>query len=154
MESNLPPAPYHVRQFRYPEDYPAVIELWQSAGPGIQVRRSDQPEEIAKKLTRDPDLFLVAEKETGIVGTVLGGFDGRRGMIYHLAVTAAERRHGLGETLMNELERRLRAKGCIRAYLLVTLDNLDDAGAFYARRGWEHMTLATFGKDLNDPEAG
>jgi ribosomal protein S18 acetylase RimI-like enzyme len=72
-----------IREFRYPEDYPAVIDLWQNAGPGIHLRRSDQPEDIERKLERDPDLFLVAEVGGQIVGAVLGGFDGRRGFMYH-----------------------------------------------------------------------
>src|SRR5512144_633037 len=77
---------FSIRAFRYPEDYAPVITLWEAAGPGIHLGRSDELEEIGKKLTRDPDLFLVAVAEREIVGTVLGGFDGRRGMVYHLAV--------------------------------------------------------------------
>ena len=50
-----------VREFRYPEDYPAARSLWENAGPGIQLRHSDESDEIQKKLQRDPDLFLVAE---------------------------------------------------------------------------------------------
>ena len=53
---------------------------------GVHVGRSDTPAEIEKKLARDPDLFLVAECEQQIIGSVIGGYDGRRGMIYHLAV--------------------------------------------------------------------
>ena len=100
--------PYEIRLYRHPEDYAAVVHLWEHAGPGIHVRRSDQPEEIAKKLQRDPDLFLVAQDGSQIVGTVLGGFDGRRGMVYHLAVAEAYRQQGLGAALMQELEDRLR----------------------------------------------
>ena len=76
-----------IREFNYPEDYPAARLLWENAGPGIQLRRSDEPEEIRKKTERDPDLFLVAEADGKMVGTVIGGFDGRRGMVYHLAVS-------------------------------------------------------------------
>ncbi len=119
-----------IRTFEYPDDYPAVYALWSTAGPGIHVRRSDDPDEIAKKLRRDPDLFLLAELDGQVVGTVLGGFDGRRGMVYHLAVAEAYRQRGIGTALMDELERRLRQKGCLRYYLLVTNDNLD-AMRFY-----------------------
>lgn len=137
-----------IREFSFPQDYPTVYALWSAAGPGIQLRRSDEPEEIAKKLTRDPDLFLVAEKNGHIVGAVLGGFDGRRGLVYHLAVDPACRQEGIGSRLMDELEARLRAKGCIRCYLLVTIDNRT-AMQFYERRGWKRMeTVYTYGKDL------
>jgi ribosomal protein S18 acetylase RimI-like enzyme len=137
-----------IREFHYPEDYPAVRLLWENAGPGIQLRRSDDPDEIQKKLQRDPDLFLVAEAGDKMLGTVVGGFDGRRGMVYHLAVTEPYRKKGIGKLLMGELERRLKAKGCIRSYLLVTVDN-ERAMHFYEKHGWVHMkNVYTYGKDL------
>jgi ribosomal protein S18 acetylase RimI-like enzyme len=138
---------YTIRTFRFPQDYPAVISLWQSAGPGVNVGRSDRAEEIEKKLQRDPDLFLVAENGEQIIGTVLGGFDGRRGMIYHLAVAKAYREHGLGAALMDEIECRLKAKGCLRSYLMVTRDNPGVLG-FYTRRGWESMDIQIMAKNL------
>ncbi len=122
--------------------------LWESAGPGIQLRRSDEPDEIRKKLSRDPDLFLVAEADGELIGTVIGGFDGRRGMIYHLAVEASFRKQGIGEMLMAEVERRLKEKGCVKSYLLVTTEN-ESAMRFYKKRGWSRMDrVYTYGKDL------
>ncbi|MCU0484903.1 MAG: GNAT family N-acetyltransferase [Anaerolineales bacterium] len=137
-----------LREFRYPEDYPTVIELWSKAGPGIHVRRSDQPEEIVKKLQRDPDLFLLAEVDQQVIGSVMGAFDGRRGMIYHLAVAEPWCQKGVGEALMSAVEQRLRLKGCIRCYLMVTADN-QTAIRFYEKRGWERMDpILTLAKDL------
>jgi len=136
-----------LREFQFPADYPQVIDLWEHAGPGIHVRRSDQFDEIEKKLQRDPDLFLVIEDQGKIVGSVLGGFDGRRGLVYHLAVAEGYRQQGIGAGLMAELERRLKEKGCIRCYLLVTNEN-ETAMRFYERSGWEEMDLHIYGKDL------
>ncbi len=138
----------NIRTFRYPEDLIGVLELWGNAGPGVHVGRSDSPEEIQKKLARDPDLFLVAELDGRLVGTVLGGFDGRRGMVYHLAVAVEERRQGLGEALMQAVEARLRSMGCLRYYLLVTQDN-ESAIKFYEQRGHECLPLHIFAKDLD-----
>jgi ribosomal protein S18 acetylase RimI-like enzyme len=138
---------FHIREFVFPEDYQAVIRLWQQAGPGVHVGRSDQPGEIAKKLQRDPDLFLIAETGGEIVGSVLGGFDGRRGLVYHLAVIPGQTRNGVGSALMEELDRRLKAKGCLKSYLLVTRDNAE-AMQFYRARGWEPMDLLIYGKEL------
>jgi len=42
-------------------DYDCVLKLWQEAGEGIQLRKSDESEEIAKKFKRDLDLFLIYE---------------------------------------------------------------------------------------------
>jgi ribosomal protein S18 acetylase RimI-like enzyme len=136
----------NVRQFRYPEDFMPVIDLWDNAGPGVHLGRSDTEGEILKKLGRDPDLFLVAELDNEIVGAVLGGFDGRRGLVYHLAVRREFRHHGLGAALMDTLENRLREKGCLRSYLLVTKDN--DVSSFYQSRGWQRLDLVVFAKDL------
>jgi len=128
-------------------DLEAVLDLWRAAGPGIHLGRSDSPDEIRKKLSRDPDLFLVAEDQGRIIGAVMGGYDGRRGLVYHLAVLPEERRRGLGSTLMAELEQRLRAKGCVKYYLLVTPDN-PQVLEFYRRLGWSVMDMTLMGKEL------
>lgn len=135
-----------LREFRYPGDYPAALELWKNAGPGIHVGPSDTPEEIARKVARDPDLFLVAEESGRIIGTVIGGFDGRRGMIYHLAVEPSQRGRGLGRKLMDEVEERLRRKGCFKAYLLVVDGN--SAVQFYKNLGWDSMDVTLLDKQL------
>ncbi len=129
------------------DDYEAVMELWQAAGPGIGIGRSDTKDEIAKKLLRDPDLFLVAEDAGRIVGTVIGGFDGRRGIVYHLAVADSYRQQGIGKRLMEQVERRLVAKGCIRCYLLVKKDSAEVID-FYDRLGWEIMDLHLLAKNI------
>lgn len=139
--------PYSIRTFNFEKDYAAVIDLWENAGPGVQISRSDSVEGIRHKQTRDPDLFLIAEQAGLVIGTVLGGYDGRRGLVYHLAVTPSQRGRGIGETLMMELERRLREKGCIKCYLLVVNEN-EEAAAFYAKRGWQAMPVTLFGKEL------
>lgn len=115
---------------------------------GVSLGRSDTPEEIQKKLARDPDLFLVAEDNRQIIGTVIGGYDGRRGLIYHLAITASFRGQGIGSRLMEELESRLRSKGCLRCYLLVTADN-PEGMQYYEKHGWERMDFVVpYGKNL------
>lgn len=136
-----------IREFDADRDLGAVLELWRSAGPGVRLGRSDTPKEISKKLRRDPDLFLVAMDGERIVGAVLGGFDGRRGLVYHLAVAPDRRRTGLGRELMAELEARLRAKGCLKYYLLVTHEN-PGAVEFYRQLGWEIMPLHILGKEI------
>jgi ribosomal protein S18 acetylase RimI-like enzyme len=138
-----------LRQFDLDQDYEAVVALW-SVAPGVHVGSSDTREALRLKLTRDPDLFLVAEAEGAIVGVVLGGFDGRRGFVYHLAVDGAFHRQKVGSALMDELERRLKAKGCLKAYLLVVPDNAN-ALAFYQQRGWGAEPLIFMSKRLVQP---
>jgi ribosomal protein S18 acetylase RimI-like enzyme len=139
----------NIRMFNLSQDYEIVRGLWKNAGPGIHLGRSDGQVEIAKKLQRDPDLFLIAENNQQIIGTVLGGFDGRRGIVYHLAVRREYRNSGVGTALMEALEERLRLKGCIRYYLLVTEGN-NEAMKFYEKRGWKRLELYVYGKDLSE----
>jgi len=137
-----------LREFCFPDDYASVRQLWESMEKGVQVGRSDTLEEIQKKLARDPDLFLVAEQDKKIIGTVLGGYDGRRGLIYHLAVASSNRGLGVGSLLLNEVESRLRVKGCLKCYLMVTPDN-SEAMHYYEQRGWHSMDyVRPYGKDL------
>ena len=137
-----------LRQFDFPEDYEQVHQLWASMEKGVHVGRSDTRNEIQKKMKRDPDLFLVAEQDSKIIGTVLGGYDGRRGLIYHLAVATSHRGQGIGSLLLNEVEARLRAKGCLKCYLMVTPDN-EEAMRYYERHGWHLMDyVRPYGKDL------
>jgi ribosomal protein S18 acetylase RimI-like enzyme len=125
-----------IREFEPARDLLALLELWRQAGPGIHLGASDTPAELQKKRARDPDLFLVAEADGQLAGAVIGGWDGRRGMVYHLAVLPDWRRQGLGSALMAELEDRLRAKGCLKYQLFVAVDNADVI-PFYLALGWE-----------------
>lgn len=138
--------PVKIRPFRFPEDYRPVIELWDNSGPGVHRGRSDTLEEIAKKQEKDPDLFLVAEHSGEIVGAVMGGYDGRRALIYHLAVYKEHRHNGIGKALMETLEDVLREKGCLRSYLLITKEN--SAIEFYKKQSWQALDLFVLGKDL------
>ena len=143
------PRPHNaaIRTYLHPTDYAAVRALWESCQPGIQLRPSDSADEIAKKFEHYPDLFLVAERRGAIVGAVMGGFDGRRGYLYHLAVEEGTRGSGLAEALLAELEARLAAKGCIRMNLMVAADNWV-AQRFYRRTRWSEMPVRAFGKDV------
>jgi ribosomal protein S18 acetylase RimI-like enzyme len=129
------------------DDWPRVLELWQTAGPGVHLGRSDSPDEIRKKWIHDPDLFLVAEEAGRLVGAVLGGYDGRRGLVYHLAVRPDRRRRGIGHSLMTEIERRLASKGCVKSYLLATPENRQ-AVEFYRTLGWQVMDMVLMGKEF------
>lgn len=124
-----------IREFDLESDYARVLELWQGIEAGMHVGPSDTRAEIAKKLQRDPDLFLVAELDRQVIGSIIGAFDGRRGMIYHLAVHQNFRRQGVGQALLAQVEKRLKAKGCIKC-LLVVVDDNESAKRFYEESGW------------------
>jgi ribosomal protein S18 acetylase RimI-like enzyme len=134
-----------IRIFDPDQDYKAVQALWKKCAPGIQISPTDDDEGLRHKMERDPELFLVAVDSEQIVGTVIGGYDGRRGIVYHLAVAPDRRRQGVAQSLMDTLEERLKALGCYKYYLLVTHDN-KEALAFYHSIGCELMDLHLLGK--------
>lgn len=107
----------HIRQFEW-RDYDAVAAVWAAAGRDVVPRA-----ELAAKLTRDPELFLVAETPAGLAGVLLGTYDGRRGWILRLAVHPGHRRQGTATRLVAELEQRFVLLGCPRVNLLVMPDN-------------------------------
>jgi len=56
---------------------------------------------------------------------------------------------GIGTELLNEVETRLRNKGCLKCYLMVTPEN-EPAMRYYEHHGWHHMDyVRLYGKDLD-----
>jgi ribosomal protein S18 acetylase RimI-like enzyme len=94
----------------------AILDLWKAAGSGPSV--TDTPEHLRMLAEKNGDLFLVAEWDGRLVGSIIGGWDYWRGHIYRLAVHPEFRRRGLARRLTAEIESRLRAKGAIRIYAL------------------------------------
>ena len=129
------------------DDYPVVHVLWQRGD--LWMRPSDGPEATLLKLTRDPELFLVARDAGGrVVGTVMGGWDGRRAYVYHLAVLPERLREGVGSLLMDELEERLRKRGAMKVKLQILTGN-DASRAFFERRGYLYeIDCEPWGKEL------
>lgn len=115
------------------EDHAAVTSLWH--GCGLHPSRTDTVDGLARKLERDPDLFLLAVADGEVIGTVLGSYDGRRGWINRLAVRQDWRGKGLADRLMVEVERRLAAIGCEKVNLLIEPEN-GNVQAYYERLGY------------------
>jgi len=108
-----------IREFAW-SDYGAVVAVWSATGRDVVPRA-----ELEAKLTRDPELFLVAESASMVAGVVMGTYDGRRGWIFRLAVRPSHRRAGIATRLVAELESRFRKLDCPRVNLMVMPDNVD-----------------------------
>jgi len=104
-------------------DEARVIELWTFAG--LAKAWNDPKKDIARKLKVQRELFLVAELEGVIVGTVMAGYEGHRGWVNYLAVDIGQRRRGIGTALMRDAERRLRLLGCPKINLQIRRENTD-----------------------------
>jgi ribosomal protein S18 acetylase RimI-like enzyme len=117
-----------------PKDIPQVIHLWKENGDYHDWM--DTPEALARKAEKEEGLFLVAEEDCQVVGTVMGGFDGRCGFIARLAVALSHRRKGIATSLLRELESRLKEKGAPQASLIVEEGN-EPAISLYREMGYE-----------------
>jgi len=129
------------------EYYDDVIQLWTNAG--INVSSSDSKEEIERMLNRNPELFLIGIFKNKVVAVVMGGFDGRRGFVHHLAVDPKYQRSGYGTQIMSKLNENFRQKGVHKIHLFVEKRN-EEAMDFYKTLGWEireYLTMMSFVPD-------
>ncbi len=99
-----------VREFRM-ADYDRVVEIWTEGGLPLKPEGRDSRDSLKRQLGGGSVIFLVAETEGRIIGTVMATHDGRKGWINRLAVDASVRRLGLGRRLVLEAEARLAALG-------------------------------------------
>ena len=129
------------------QDYDAAVALWQRV-EGVEIAEGDSREDLARYLSHNPGLSRVAEVENKLVGVALCGHDGRRGLIYHLAIEPAYQQQGVGKRIVTECLEGLRKLGLKRALILVAADN-PSAHAFWSRCGWEDVPGAdVMGIDL------
>ncbi len=128
-----------------PADETAVIAIWQRC----ELTRpwNDPRKDIERKLTVQPELFVVGERQGQIVATAMAGFDGHRGWINYLAVSPEVQKQGLGRQLMTHVEQALMAMGCPKLNLQVRAGNAQ-ALAFYQAIGYGQDELVSMGKRL------
>jgi len=132
-------------------DAVVLSELWTRAG--LDHRAGDVARELASVLSRDPGLVLIALDDRGVVGSVFGAYDGRRGWVNRLATHPDARGEGIAGALLAALEQALAARGCRKLNLLIEPTN---AGVvtFYQRHGYRVDELVFMEKYLADPAAG
>jgi ribosomal protein S18 acetylase RimI-like enzyme len=135
-----------VREFRV-EDGAAVRAFWEASGIRIRPEGGCRGFSPCDEQGRNPALFLVALDERGLAATALGGWDGRRGWLYHVAVRPDHRRRGLGARLVRTIEERLRERGCPKVNLIVWDDNTAAMG-FWEANGYTRATTVEFEKTL------
>jgi len=134
----------YIRPYRV-DDEPAVVALWEQCG--LTRAWNDPRKDIARKLTVQPELFLVGELDGKIVATLMAGYEGHRGWVNYLAVAPAHRRQGFGRVLMQEAEERLLALGCPKVNIQVRISN-DEALSFYRGIGYAQDEAVSLGKRL------
>ena len=112
-------------------DYDGICEVWENHRGTNPV--DDSYDGFAKYLRRNPTTSFVAEDNGKIVGTILAGHDGRRGLFHHVSVLPEYQKQGIGKMLVDNAMEALEKEGITKVLLVVFKDN-DNGNAF-----WEHL---------------
>ena len=117
------------------EDYDQLTALWQKCGLPFKPRGRDSREKISKELTMETAIFLAAELDGQLVGSVLGTHDGRKGWINRLAVAPEFQHRGIAQRLLLEAENALYQLGIeIIACLIEDYNHI--SMAFFQKEGY------------------
>lgn len=114
------------------DNYESAYAHWLSS-EGISLDEEDSRDGIALYLRRNPGFCFVALVDGRLVGTVLCGHEGCRGILRHLAVEAEYRCEGIAGDLVDHIRSTLARDGIRKCYTFVLDSNV--AGL----RFWEHM---------------
>lgn len=133
-------------------DYSNVYNLWLSC-KGMGLNNLDDSEEGIKKfLNRNPETCFVAELDNKIIGAILAGNDGRRGYIYHTAVSPKYQKQGIGGQLVDTAVNALKNMGINKTALVVFGKN-ENGNAFWEKQGFtERNDLIYRNKTINEFE--
>ena len=110
----------NIRVYRE-RDREQVLALWQECD--LINPKNDPQKDLDRKKGFGEELFLVIEEREKIIGTVMGGYDGHRGIINYLGVHPSFRGQGLGKMLLQAVEQKLKDLGCPQVNLLVWSNN-------------------------------
>lgn len=133
------------------KDYPQLMELWESVGMSKRALNpvDDSEEGIARYLKRNPETCFCAVEENTIIGVILTGHDGRRGIIHHMCVNPDYRRQGIASKLVKLAEDALKKEGIQKVFGLVFKDN-EGGNNFWESQGYSLRTNLNYrNKSLN-----
>lgn len=117
------------------EDYEEVYALWMSIKGFAMRSLDDSAAGVARFLERNPDTSVVAVEDGKIVGSILCGYDGRRGCLYHVCVHEEYRRRGIGKAMVVYCMKALEKEQISKVSLIAFTKN-DIGNAFWKEIGW------------------
>ncbi|OLS22820.1 MAG: Acetyltransferase YpeA [Candidatus Heimdallarchaeota archaeon LC_3] len=129
-------SPNYVKKIRKMtrDDIPYVRKLW--AKSSIDLTLSDDSIELEKMISQNEEFCLVCEIDTIIISAVLGGFDGRRGWVHHLAVDPNYRRQQIGTFMMEKLMEKFIKADVVKVKLEILKSNIEVV-EFYKQLNWD-----------------
>ncbi|MGB3480349.1 MAG: GNAT family N-acetyltransferase [bacterium] len=112
------------------DDYDNLVRLWDDAELPYKPDGRDKKENIDRELAGTTSIFLVAEINGKLIGSIFGTHDGRKGWINRLAVAPKYRRKGLAARLVHEVEKKLYERGIEIVACLIEDWNKSSLAAF------------------------
>ncbi len=126
-------------------DLEDLVALWKICD--LTLGASDTVLELKRLLNANPTTCLICELNGEVIGGVMGGFDGRRGLVHHLAVHPAHRQKGIGKKLMFELDKRFRKLKVVKYSFWIEGRNRSLV-RYYEALGYELRDFVTMTKTL------
>ncbi|GFZ83034.1 putative N-acetyltransferase [Pseudohongiella nitratireducens] len=133
-----------IRQFDK-KDIASVISLWEQCG--LTRPWNNPQQDIARKLTVQPELFVVGEVDGQIMASAMAGYDGHRGSVYYLAVSPDYQESGYGRKIMAWIEQTLLEMGCPKLNIVVRSSN-KNVLRFYDALGYVTDDVISLGKRI------
>ncbi len=119
-----------------PDDYDAILSVWQGAGLGHKPLGRDSRAEIVRQMAMDPEMWLGCFIGDELVGMILGSYESRKGWLNRLAVLPEHRRKGIARALVGEMESRLKARG-FRIIAVLIEDGHDASTSLFLDKGYK-----------------
>jgi ribosomal protein S18 acetylase RimI-like enzyme len=135
-------------QLLSPGDFDTCYSFWQKAG--LQLYPFDEEKKrFDDMLDLNPDLALKLLDVNGeVMGTMIGGFDGRTASIHRLAIHPSLQKKGFGSQLLAYLEEKLKTRGVKKISAQIHISNTQVI-PFYEKLGFKEMTyVKLFYRDL------
>ena len=106
-------------------DYKDAYSLW-SATEGVDLDEEDSHSAMEIYLNRNHGLCFVATIKEKLVGTLLCGHEGRRGVLRHLVVAPESRNKGIARALVSKCLDALARAGIRKCNTFVELVHITD----------------------------
>jgi ribosomal protein S18 acetylase RimI-like enzyme len=133
----------NIRKYK-PNDKIALIELWETVFPDDPPHNN--PSIILEEKLKVDDLIFITESNSEIVGACMAGYDGHRGWLYAMAVSANHRRAGIATKLVLYAMQELKHLGCLKVNLQIRSTN-HGVAAFYQSLGFvaeDRLSMGAF----------
>jgi ribosomal protein S18 acetylase RimI-like enzyme len=132
-------------------DYEPLIDLWKTARLPHKPGGRDAYDRIEREIQGAGAIFLVAESEGELIGSVFASHDGRKGWINRLAVAPPYRRRGIARRLIDEAEKRLSAAG-IEIVACLIEDWNADSKLFFEKIGYHRFDKISYFTKKKHPD--